>query len=72
MNTILVIFHITITILLTIAIVIQTKGQGLSATWGGTGASYHSKRGMEKVLFSATIALAVLFLITSLITFLTF
>jgi preprotein translocase subunit SecG len=72
MKTLLTVIHLTISILLIGAIVIQTKGSGLSATWGGTGASYHSKRGMERVLFAITIGLAAAFIITSLLTFLSF
>jgi len=61
------VFHIVISILLIILIVLQTQGSGLSSTWGGSGASYHSKRGVEKMVFSLTVVLAGLFIVSSLV-----
>jgi preprotein translocase subunit SecG len=52
--------------MLVAVIVIQTKGTGLGSAWGGTGESYHTKRGVEKILFIVTIVLAALFLLTSI------
>lgn len=48
------------------AILLQAKGTGLGRAWGGGGEFYRSKRGVEKVLFRLTIALAVLFFIISI------
>lgn len=42
-------------------ILLQHRASGLSATFGGTGATYVQRRGAEKVLFSATIWVAVAF-----------
>jgi len=55
-----------VSILLAVAILLQSSGGGLGATFGST-SSYHTKRGMEKGLFIATIILAVLFTILSLL-----
>ncbi len=60
------ILQIVISVLLTGAILLQNQGTGLGATWGGGGETYHTKRGVEKVLFYATGVLLVLFLITSI------
>ncbi|MFA6215887.1 MAG: preprotein translocase subunit SecG [Patescibacteria group bacterium] len=54
-------------ILLIIAILIQNKGTGLGAAFGGSGNVYRTKRGLEKNLFIATIVLAVIFLATALV-----
>lgn len=53
--------------LLTACILIQSQGSGLgkSTTWMGK--SYHSKRGAEKIIFGATIVLAILFLLLSIV-----
>lgn len=59
-NTLLVI-QIVISVLLIAAILLQQRGTGLSATFGGEGNVYRTKRGLEKVIFVATIVLAVLF-----------
>ena len=61
------ILQIVLAVLLTIAILLQEKGTGLSAAFGGEGNIYRTKRGLEKVLFIATIILAALFLIVALL-----
>jgi len=48
-------------ILLMLAILLQNRGAGLSGVFGGSGEVYRSKRGAEKILFTATIVLSVLF-----------
>lgn len=54
--------HITVSALLIVAILLQQRGGGLSSTFGGGMMEYSTKRGAEKVIFYATIVLAVLFL----------
>jgi preprotein translocase subunit SecG len=61
MNTTLAIIHTIVTILLILSILSQNRSSGLSATFGGTGEFYVEKRGAEKILYNATIVLAVLF-----------
>lgn len=62
----LLVAQILVAILLSGAILLQSKGSGLSSAIGG-GASYHTRRGMEKSLFYLTIILAVIFTAISLI-----
>jgi protein translocase SecG subunit len=57
-------------VLLTLSILLQNKGASLSGVFGGSGNVYLSKRGFDKVLFSATIVLAVIFFAASLALFL--
>jgi preprotein translocase subunit SecG len=64
---ILQIIQIIIAVLLVAAVLVQQRGSGLSGIFGGEGASYHTKRGFEKKIFTATIILAVLFFTTSFI-----
>jgi protein translocase SecG subunit len=47
------------------AILLQAQGSGLGTTWGGGGESYHTKRGIERVLFGFTIVGIVLFVVLS-------
>ncbi len=54
--------HITTSALLIVAILLQQRGGGLSSTFGGSAMEYSTKRGAEKIIFYATIVLAVLFL----------
>ncbi len=46
---------------LTAAVLMQQRGTGLSATFGGEGNIYRTKRGIEKVLFIGTIVISILF-----------
>jgi len=57
----IIFLQILIPVLLTIAILLQMKGSGLSKTFGGGGEFYRSKQSIEKMLIWATVALAALF-----------
>ncbi|MBI4281557.1 preprotein translocase subunit SecG [Candidatus Uhrbacteria bacterium] len=48
-------------VFLTIAILLQARGTGLSGAFGGEGNIYRTKRGVEKMLFIATIIFAIIF-----------
>ncbi len=61
MRSTLAIVQIVISALLVGAILLQQRGTGLSATFGGEGNVYRTKRGLEKVIFGGTIVLAILF-----------
>ena len=61
MRSVLAVVQIVISILLVGAILLQQRGTGLSATFGGEGNIYRTKRGLERVIFAATIVLAILF-----------
>lgn len=66
-KTILNIIEVVISIALVVAIIMQQQGSGLGSIYGGTGGeSYRSKRGVEKVLFNATVILIVLFVVFGL------
>lgn len=67
MKNILALIQILISTLLIILIILQAKGTGLGNVFGGGGETFRSKRGMEKILYSFTLVLCVLFLISSLL-----
>jgi preprotein translocase subunit SecG len=48
-------------VLLTLAILSQNRSSGLSNVFGGSGAIYRTKRGLEKWLFYTTIVLSLIF-----------
>lgn len=54
-----------IAILLIIVILLQSKGTALGGAFGGSGAVFLTKRGIEKKLFVVTIVLAVLFFLNA-------
>lgn len=61
--------QIVISIFLVIIIMLQSKGAGLGRAWGGEASFYHTKKGLEKVLFITTIVLALLFFVVSILNF---
>lgn len=62
MRTILFIVQIVISVLLILSVLVQQKGEGLGAVFGGTGGGFYTtKRGAEKVLEISTIVLSILF-----------
>jgi protein translocase SecG subunit len=65
---ILTISEVVVAILLIISILLQNRGSGLSAAFGGDFGGYYTKRGMEKFLFYASIVLSAIFLILAIAT----
>lgn len=61
MFTTLLIAQIILSIGIVVLILAQAQGSGLGAVWGGGGETYHTRRGIEKVIFTATIILTTLF-----------
>ncbi|MBI4836612.1 MAG: preprotein translocase subunit SecG [Candidatus Abawacabacteria bacterium] len=54
-------------VLLILFILLQSRGVGLSSTFGGDGTFYRTRRGPEKLLFSLTILFTTTFALLSLI-----
>ena len=61
LETILNTAQIVIAVLLMASILLQAKGTGLGAAFGGGGNVYRTKRGAEKKIFQLTIVLSILF-----------
>lgn len=61
MERILSIAQVVLAILLMAAILFQNRGTGLGTILGGEGNVYRTKRGLEKVLFTSTIVISLLF-----------
>jgi preprotein translocase subunit SecG len=54
-----------VAVFLILAILLQARGTGLSATFGGDSSVYRSRRGIERRLWQFTILLAILFCVFS-------
>jgi len=54
--------QILLAVLLVTTILLQQRGSGLGASFGGESTVFRTKRGIEKSLFVTTIVLSVLFL----------
>ncbi len=66
MNKALSVTQIIVSVFLIALILLQAQGTGLGSTWGGGGETYHTRKGVEKVVFVATIIGIVLFILISL------
>jgi len=65
MNRAITIIQIISLITVIVSVLLQQKGQGLSAVFGGTTGYYKTKRGAEKFLFWTTITAAFVFFLTA-------
>ena len=68
-STLLSVAQIVISIIVIILILLQERSSGLGGILGGGGEGefYASRRGLEKIIFGATIILVILFAALSLI-----
>jgi len=55
------IIQVILSVLLILVILLQQKGSGLGGVFGGSGNVYSTKRGVDKILFYATIVIAIIF-----------
>jgi protein translocase SecG subunit len=55
------IIQIAAAVLLMVTILLQSRGASVGGVFGGGGAVYQTKRGLEKKLFIATIILSIIF-----------
>ena len=63
---ILAIGQVLVSVALMASILLQARGAGLGAAFGGDSSVYRSRRGIEKRLFQFTVVLAVLFIAFSI------
>ncbi|HSX01539.1 MAG TPA: preprotein translocase subunit SecG [Candidatus Saccharimonas sp.] len=50
--------------LMVLSILIQNRGQSLGASFGGDSGYYRSRRGVDRIIFNATIVLGVMFVLS--------
>jgi protein translocase SecG subunit len=62
----LTIIQLVVAILLTVSILLQNRGSGLSSAFGGDFGGYYTKRGMEKFLFYLSMALGSIFIVLAI------
>jgi preprotein translocase subunit SecG len=61
MREVLLIAQVIVSVILVGTILLQAQGSGLGTTWGGGGETYHTRRGVEKVVFILTIVGVIVF-----------
>jgi len=67
LGNILIIVQVVLAILLVVSILVQSKGASLGEAFGGSSSFYGTRRGGEKTLFTITVVLASLFVLTALV-----
>jgi len=67
MPSYLIIAQILVALALIVVVTLQVKGGGLGGIFGQPDSVYRTRRGVEKTLFQMTIALAILFIIISIL-----
>lgn len=69
MKTYFYLAQIVVAIALSVLVLLQAKNAGLSSMFGGGDMGvYRTRRGVEKTMFNATIALSIVFGILALVT----
>jgi preprotein translocase subunit SecG len=59
--------QILVSLVLIGVLLLQARGSGFSATFASDSSIYRTRRGVEKTLFNATIGLAILFILISVV-----
>jgi preprotein translocase subunit SecG len=67
MNNYLYVVQIIVSVTLIGVLLLQARGSGFSATFSSDSSIYRTRRGVEKTLFNVTIALAILFVVVSIL-----
>ena len=68
MNTPLLVIQVTSAIVMSIAILLQQRGTGLGAAFGGGSNVYRTKRGIDHILLWVTVVTAFIFGLSSFLT----
>lgn len=63
----LVIAQVVISVSVGASILLQARGTGLSATFGGESTAYRSRRGLERTLFRLTILLVAVYVLLAMV-----
>lgn len=58
--------QIILSVIIIVFVLLQSQGSGLGALGGGGGETFHTRRGVERVIFGATVAAIILFTLVSI------
>lgn len=62
----MIFLQVVLGLLIIVLVLLQSRGAGIGTVFGGGGETYGTRRGIEKIIFRATIVAATLFVIVSL------
>ncbi len=66
-SQVLLLAQVIVSIILIILIAMQQRGTALGSAFGGSGEFYSARRGIQKNLYYATIAIAAIFIILGVV-----
>lgn len=66
MQNLLLTTQMILAVIITAFILLQSQETGMGATWKGGGETYHTRRGVERVVFTLTIVAVTLFALVSI------
>lgn len=69
MKEVLLVLNIITSAILVGLILMQGRGAGMGSAWGGSGETFQTRRGIEKITLRATIFFIILFFIVSAVNF---
>ncbi len=61
------IIQLILAVVLVVVILLQQKGSGMGAAFGGSGAVYTTRRGVDKILHNVTIVVSIIFFLVAII-----
>jgi len=67
LNVFLGIAQIVLAVALIVAVLVQSKGEELGGVFGGAQSVYQTRRGVDKLLFTITVFLAIAFFILAVV-----
>lgn len=67
LHSVITIIQLILAAFLILIVLLQQRGSGLGAGFGGNSAVYNTKRGIDKVLFQITIITSIFFFAISLL-----
>ncbi len=69
MREIFLVLNIIISAVLVALILLQGRGAGMGSAWGGSGETFQTRRGIEKITLRMTIVFIILFFAVSAVNF---
>jgi preprotein translocase subunit SecG len=69
MKEVMLVLNIIISAILVALILMQGRGAGMGSAWGGSGETFQTRRGIEKVTLRLTIFFIILFFVVSAVNF---
>lgn len=66
MHTFLLSSLIVLSVVIIVSILLQAQGTSMGAMWSGGGESFHTRRGLEKVMLYLTVGAVVAFTVVAL------